>query len=162
MKTQNKQQKLRGILFAILSIIVLSFPSISSAQEHNHKSTTEGIEFFEGSWDEALAEAKKQNKPIFLDVYASWCGPCKALKSRTFPDAAAGKYFNENFINVTLDGEKGDGIIVKRDLNVHSYPSLFILNSDGEPVVYIAGYLRPEELIELGKAGKTNFLLSNK
>jgi len=161
MKTQNKQQKLKGILFTIISIIVLSFPSFSTAQEHSHKVNSEGIEFFDGTWEEALAEAKKQNKPIFLDIYASWCGPCKALKNRTFPNAAAGKYFNENFINVSLDGEKGDGIKVKRDFDIHSYPSLFILSSDGEPVVYTAGYLRPEELIELGKAGVEKNLADN-
>jgi len=159
MKNSNKQQKLNRILFAILSIIVLAFPSMSSAQE---QSSTKGIQFFQGTWEEAIAESKKQNKPIFLDVYASWCGPCKALKSRTFPNAEAGKYFNEHFINVSLDAEKGDGIQVKRELNVHSYPSLFILDSNGDPIVYTAGYLVPEELIDFGKSGIKNMLTSSK
>jgi len=145
---------LKTSLFVILSIILFNISGSISAQEHHN--TKEGIQFFEGSWDEAIAEAKKQNKPIFLDVYASWCGPCKALKARTFPNADAGKYFNENFINVSLDAEKGDGIQVKRDLNVHSYPSLFILNSEGKPLVYTAGFLQAEELISLGKAGLKN------
>lgn len=136
----------------ILSIILLSFPVLSYAQVHNHN-TKEGVQFFEGTWDEALQKAKDENKSIFLDVYASWCGPCKVLKNKTFPNAEAGNYFNENFINVTLDGEKGDGIKVAREFNVRAYPSLFILNSSGNPVVYYAGYLKPEELIELGKAG---------
>lgn len=139
----------------ILTIIVLSFPIFSYAQEHI-QTNTEGIQFFEGTWDEALAKAKNENKPIFLDVCATWCGPCKVLKRKTFPDAEAGKYFNENYINVSLDGEKEDGKIVVQKFNVRAYPSLFILNSSGEPVVYFTGYLNPEELIELGKAGIEN------
>ncbi|GAB4311720.1 MAG: hypothetical protein Kow00127_01820 [Bacteroidales bacterium] len=123
-------------------------------QEDKHLSgDPQGIEFFEGTWDEALAKADKENKLIFLDVYASWCGPCKVLKAKTFPDPAAGKFFNEHFINVSLDGEKGDGIKVARQLRVRAYPSLFMLNPNGEPVVYYAGYLKPEELIQFGQAG---------
>lgn len=38
----------------------------------------------------------------------------------------------------------------------NAYPSLFILNSEGKPVVYYAWYLRPGELIEFGKAGLKN------
>lgn len=112
----------------IIAIITLSNWGSVMAQDENHKNSKEGIQFFEGSWDEALVLAEKENKAIFLDVYASWCGPCKVLKKTTFPDAEAGKYFNENFINVTLDGEKGDGIKVAKELNVRAYPSLFIIN----------------------------------
>ena len=137
----------------IIAIITLSSWGLVMAQDESHKASDEGIQFFEGSWNEALALAEKENKAIFLDVYASWCGPCKVLKKKTFPDAEAGKYFNENFINVTLDGEKGDGIKVAKELNVRAYPSLFIINSFGDPLVYYPGYLKPEELIELGKAG---------
>lgn len=75
------------------------------------------------------------------------------LKAKTFPDAEAGKYFNEHFINVPIDGEKGEGIGLARKLKVTAYPSLYILNARGEPIVHYAGFLRPEELVELGKAG---------
>lgn len=145
---------MKRFVLIITAIITLSSWGLLMGQVHEHESVDgEGIQFFEGTWDEALAMAKKENKLIFLDVYATWCGPCKVLKAKTFPDKEAGQYFNENFISVTLDGEKGDGIKVARQLNVRAYPSLFMLNADGEPIVYYAGYLNPEELIQLGKAG---------
>jgi len=132
--------------------IVLAIQNLSYSQEKPH-SSPEGMQFFEGSWEEALLLAQKENKPIFLDVYAVWCGPCKALQRNTFPDASVGEYFNTNFINVSLDGEKGDGITVAQELNVQAYPSLFILNSSGNPVAYYPGYLRPLEFLEFGKTG---------
>ncbi|HHV86457.1 MAG TPA: thioredoxin, partial [Petrimonas sp.] len=35
----------------------------------------QGITFFEGTWDQTVNEAKKENKLIFVDFYAQWCGP---------------------------------------------------------------------------------------
>lgn len=37
----------------------------------------QGITFFEGTWEEALATAKEENKSIFVDTYTDWCAPCK-------------------------------------------------------------------------------------
>ena len=31
------------------------------------------------TWEEVLAKAKEENKLIFVDVYATWCGPCKMI-----------------------------------------------------------------------------------
>ena len=140
-------------IIIITAIIVFSNLGTGNAQEDKNASAKDGIEFFEGTWKEALELADKENKAIFLDVFASWCGPCKMLKANTFPNADAGLYFNKNFINVTLDGEKGEGVQIAREFNVRAYPSLFIVNSSGEAVLYYPGYIDAEQLIELGKAG---------
>ena len=58
----------------------------------------DGIEFFKGTWEEALAEAKAQDKIIFMDAYAVWCGPCKRMAATVFTDKKVGKFYNENFI----------------------------------------------------------------
>ena len=64
----------------ILSIFVLSFGNLFAYSIEEEK----GIQFFKGTWNELLAEAKKQNKPIFVDVYTTWCRPCKVLDKDVF------------------------------------------------------------------------------
>ena len=63
----------------------------------------QGIEFFHGTWKEALDESSKQGKAIFVDAYAKWCGPCKRMAATTFKDNEVGEYFNKNFINVKMN-----------------------------------------------------------
>lgn len=149
MKT-NISSRFRLKTKSIFTLLLMVFSTIGFAQEPD---PDKGIQFNEDAWAEILQLAKAENKPIFLDVYASWCGPCKALKHRTFPDASAGEYFNENYINVTLDAEKGEGIKIARQLRVDAYPSLYILNPNGEALLLSQGFHSPEELIELGKEG---------
>ena len=64
----------------ILSIFVLSFSNLFAYSIEEEK----GIQFFKGTWNELLAEAKKQNKPIFVDIYTTWCRPCKVLDKDVF------------------------------------------------------------------------------
>lgn len=110
-----------------------------------------GIQFYDVSWQEVVAKAKAEHKLIFLDIYASWCGPCKMLKRQTFTDKDAGDFFNANFVNTSFDGETGEGPGLARKYRVQGYPTLIILNPDGEVVSYSVGYLTARELVKFGK-----------
>jgi thioredoxin 1 len=142
-------------LVVITALVVFAFVPKSAIQHANNSDNKkgEGIQFIEGDWSKALAEAKKQNKLIFLDAYASWCGPCKLLKKNTFPDKAAGEYFNTNFINVAMDMEKGDGPALTEKYSVSAYPTLIITDAEGNIITYTQGYITPTQLIDFGKFG---------
>jgi len=74
--------------------------------------TNYGLVFFDGNWNDALEKAKDESKLIFLELHASWCNVCKRLKENTFTDREAGDLYNANFINMALDGEKGEGKVI--------------------------------------------------
>lgn len=133
-----------GILFTTL---VYAESGKSNPEEDNET----GIAFHKGTWDEALQLAKKEARPIFLDIYASWCGPCKMLKFRTFPNEEVGEFYNANFINVAVDGEKGEGVELARKYNIQGYPSLIYIDSNGQLIAKTAGYRNPKQLIDIGK-----------
>ncbi len=113
--------------------------------------TVTGIFFHQGTWDEALQMAREEGKPIFLDISASWCGPCKRLKANTFTDPEVGKLFNAGFINVVVDGEKGEGVHLARKYEIRGYPSLIFVDSDGQLIAQATGYRTPEQLIGMGR-----------
>lgn len=140
------------IYAAVAMIAVATFYAFNNPKADFKNDKVEGIQFHRGNWNEALKLAKKENKLIFLDIYATWCGPCKRLKANTFSNKEVGKFYNTNFINVALDGETGDGAMLASQYNLTSYPSLLFINAAGKIVTLTGGYHSPSELLELGKS----------
>jgi thioredoxin-related protein len=89
-----------------------------------------GINFQKLTLEQGIEKAKKENKKLFIDVYATWCGPCKYLDKNTFTDQDLGGFINENYIALKLDGEKEDGESLMLKFNLESYPSMLFLDAD--------------------------------
>ena len=107
-----------------------------------------GIHFIEDDWNNALQVAISKNKLVFLDIYATWCGPCKLLKQYTFTNTSVSNFFNANFVNVSVDGEKGVGPQLAQQYSIIGYPSLIIADATGKSVLVTAGYLQAEDLLK--------------
>ncbi|HEY4197437.1 MAG TPA: DUF255 domain-containing protein [Mucilaginibacter sp.] len=66
-----------------------------------------GIKFESGlSWKQIQEKAKAENKYIFVDCNATWCGPCKWMDANIFPDKEVGNYMNAHFINVSVQMDR--------------------------------------------------------
>jgi len=128
-----------------LSIIILFlFTSFFQAKG-------EGIDFFHGTWEEALEKASTNDKLIFVDAYAVWCGPCKRMAKNVFTQDKVGEFFNENFINMKVDMEKGMGLKFRKKYPVSAFPTLFFIDGKGEVVHKVKGAQQADGLIKLGK-----------
>ncbi len=112
----------------------------------------QGINFFHGSWEEAKELAAKEQKLIFVDAFAKWCGPCKRMAKNVFTQAEVGDYYNENFINLKIDMEEGMGLTFRNDYPVRAYPTLMFIDEKGEMVKKVVGGKQTEDFINLGKS----------
>ena len=84
----------------IIIALVLCMPSLTRAQE-------QGIRFDKSmSWREVVEKATRENKYIYVDVMATWCGPCQAMVKNIFPQREVGDFYNEHFICVKLQTDK--------------------------------------------------------
>lgn len=141
------------LLTVILAITAIAGGFTKKANINAKIPVGKGIIFIEDDWEKALAAAKKEHKQIFLDAYATWCGPCKLLKKQTFPDAAVGDFFNKNFINIAVNMEKGVGPELLQKYGVTAYPTLIITDENGNMVTYTRGYMEAKQLLSFGKHG---------
>jgi len=121
----------------------------------------EGMEFFHGTWAEALAESKSTGKLIFVDAYTTWCGPCKWMARSVFPDSKVGTVFNNNFINYKFDMEKGEGPAFSKKYHVDAYPSLYFIDSKGKVVQKEVGAMDADDLSAVGKTVAKKYGNSN-
>ncbi len=119
----------------------------------------ESINFDNANFKEILAKAKREKKLVFLDAFASWCGPCKLMEKNVFPLPAVKEYYNANFINARFDMEKGEGREIAQKYQVRSYPSYLFLNGDGEVVMKSYGYMGEKDFIEIAKEANNPLLL---
>lgn len=143
---------MKNLIFIIAGILaMIAIYAHNNPRVDFKKNSEVGIQFHQANFGTALELAANENKLIFLDVYASWCGPCKRLKANTFSNAEVGSFFNKNFINVALDAEAGEGIQIAEKYKVEEYPTLLFINSKGMVVYEVAGFKNAKELIDLGK-----------
>jgi thiol:disulfide interchange protein len=146
--------KKNTLLFTIAACVLAVSVAVFSGKTYAEpkKDAEKGIVFIEQDWDKALKAAKSQGKLVFIDIYATWCGPCKLLKKNTFTDQKVGDFFNKNFVNVSIDGEKGVGPSLAQKYGITAYPSLIVTNAEGKPVLYTMGYIDPETLLKFADA----------
>jgi thiol-disulfide isomerase/thioredoxin len=119
---------------------------------HSFNLFGQGIEFYHGKWSEALERAAKEDKLIFVDAFAKWCGPCKRMAAETFTQAKAGEFFNKNFICMKMDMEEADNMDFIEKFPVSSYPTLMFIDAKGKIAKKSVGYQDLTQLLTLGKS----------
>ena len=103
-----------------------------------------------------MAKAKKENKGIMFDAYTTWCGPCKVLKSKVFPNPELGDYINEHFVSIGVDMEAGEGPALANMYPLEGYPTVFFLDASGKVKKKVLGLPQggAKELLAIAKSIK--------
>ncbi len=89
--------------------------------------------------DSALAEAKKENKPIFLSIGYSSCHWCTVMEGEAFSDRAIADYLNTNFLPIKVDREE------RPDIDSIYMQALQMMTGQGGWPLNI--FLNPEDLV---------------
>jgi len=126
-----------------LSIMFVLIATFGVAQDH--------INFFEGTLLEAQTEAKTQDKLVYVDCQTSWCGPCKKMEAVVFINADVAAYYNEHFICMSMDMEKGEGPDVAILYGISGYPTHLFLDAKGDMMHRDMGLIFSEEFIDIGR-----------
>lgn len=121
----------------LLSLLLLSLSFRADAQ----------TEFRHISFDEAKTAAKAEGKYIFIDFFTTWCGPCKRLAANVFPTKQVGDYLNGKYVCLKVDAEKGEGVELAKKYGVAAYPTLAVINAEGELLGSFAGLKEGDEFI---------------
>lgn len=143
----------------LLVILVVLLPFSSHAQDINWL-----------SMDEALAKQKEIPKKIMIDMYTTWCGPCKMLDRNTFSNPKLAEYVNANYYAVKFNAEGNESVQfngqpltnpnydpakarrrnsqhqLAQYFSVTAYPTIVFLGENAAFLAPIPGYKSPEQL----------------
>lgn len=113
--------------------------------------------FETGSWADVKAKALKENKLIFVDMYTSWCGPCKIMVNNIFPLPQSGDFYNKNFVLYKIDAEKGEGVAIAKEYGVNSFPTYLFVDGTGKLFYRSGGSMPVEKFIKEGEKALVQF-----
>lgn len=116
--------------------------------------------------EQALEKAKKEPRPILMDVYTDWCGWCKRMDVYTFTNPKICDYIEKKFYAVKFNAEmqkpvtylgkeykpqegKGRGahsLVLALTNGKLSYPTIVYLDARGGLITVAPGYYAPRDL----------------
>lgn len=135
----------------VLGIMLVLLAGISTVN-------AQGIEFFEGSFEDVLKKAQAEKKNVFIDFYAVWCGPCKQMSKEVFPDAEVGTYFNEKFVCYKINAEDKAFSVQVGKYKIEAYPALVITDAQGNLLGQQFGALDKAHFIKFAKTVNKDLL----
>lgn len=140
-------------LCAVLSTAFFGLTSLQPISIPTVKAPTAGIKFDKMTLEKAKKIAKADGKMIFVDVYTTWCGPCKEMAKTTFTQDAVGDVFNKKFVCIKIDAENdSDGPTVASKYKVTGYPTLLFLKADGSVAKKLMGKQSADKLISVAES----------
>jgi thioredoxin-like negative regulator of GroEL len=105
------------------------------------------VDWFEGTLEQALNQAKVESKLVFVDVGAYWCPPCHELDEKVFTQPNVAAWMSERMIPVHIDAEKGEGPELVERYRVQAYPTMLVLEANGIEKGRVVDFIEPEPLL---------------
>ena len=121
-----------------------SMPGLTAPKGPNNQIVPREIKW-EDSFESAMQKARAQNKPILIDFYADWCGPCKLMDERVYPDRQVIAQ-SRNWVTVKVNGEKRPDVMNAYGLN--AYPTLVFAHGNGQPMKIVSAYQDAPQLVQ--------------
>lgn len=95
---------------------------------------------------DGVGGTKKQvSKPFLLDVYATWCGPCKIMAEQ-LQQAAQHDFISKNIRMAKMDSDKYPNL--SSNFKIGGLPTVILFDANGVEMDRIEGAIMKDQIIE--------------
>lgn len=135
------------IAFVVGLVIISMILNNANGSKSNSTISTESIKTInQEQFDELVLNA---DKPVLVDFYADWCGPCKIL-SPTIEELAQDKKYSDKyyFYKVNVD----TAFNISERYSIQYIPTIIIFK-DGEEITRNSGVVEKDYIVDMLKQG---------
>jgi thiol-disulfide isomerase/thioredoxin len=86
------------------------------------------ISFVEMTYEEASELAVKEGKHVMIDVYTTWCAPCKTLRGNLESSKELKEISQNDFLFVSLNAELPQNAQFLREKGISAYPTILMIS----------------------------------
>ena len=105
------------------------------------------VKFETAATDNVREMAIKQGKLVFIDLYASWCPPCRMMSRHVFSRKDVGKFMDERFVAAKYDTDKEPGKTLLARYGEGAIPLYLVFDTNGELLGRMQGASSAEEFM---------------
>lgn len=120
----------------LVSIAVIALPLLTGCIGSDDDKDSDDITW--RVYSDGLQEGKDQEKPILIDLYADWCGPCQQMETDTYINPAVIDMILEEFIPVKINTDTQPSLASQ--YSVQYIPTIVYLTPNGTEVHRTVGY----------------------
>ena len=139
--TGLKLRKAFGLLLAVLGTYMIVGGIQQPAGPHLDwvYDETKGLEI-----------AKREDKLVMLDFYASWCAACKELDHKTYADPAVAAKLAD-YVNVKLDFTRSSETTkaLTEKYQIPGLPVVIFMDAEGKVLKRFTGFVEPDEMLSV-------------
>lgn len=154
MSTNNQPQQARSPLNKavliggiIILLSVLGYYGNKTVQTYLGQQAIEETGLDQRTLKQALEVAKSSNKLVLADMSAIWCPSCRKLDKQVFSNEQVKSQINQDFVYARIEYDSPAGERFMQDYQVTGFPTLLILNAEGEKLVQLPLSYEPEAFL---------------
>jgi thioredoxin-like negative regulator of GroEL len=112
---------------------------------------SEGVQWSTGSFEDAVARARREKKLVLFDAWAKWCRPCWVMEREVWSRGELARALQRETVPVRVEVDRvhGVGLAIGDKYGIQALPqALFIDPRTGEVLKRLEGVQTPEAILE--------------
>jgi len=129
----------------VLLLLSLLLSTIGCVEKEENTNDTVSLSIAWMTFSEGLQKAKQEDKPVMVDFYADWCGPCRMMDQITYEDEKVIEEVMKNFVPVKVDVDVEQSLAYQ--FGIYSIPTIVYLDENGNEVYRTVGYRSVSQIL---------------